>query len=867
MMDDLTTRDSAEHRNFLEEHQYMLIEETESVALDTAHYPEDHREECLEEHQEMLIEEMVPLVMVDPSSQNSEQQMQCLDDQEEFAEETVSFTSTVATVVHVSEEQMAYLEKHQQEFEEAVAVALDHPTVHVFEHGGCLQEHETVLIEETVPLTWTVHVPEEQSGHLVEHQNAFEAETESVALADSTICASEGQREHFEQHQKELLADAFVFNESAVPVSEQLESLEEPHKEFSEAMEPIALDDPAIHVTGEQSAVLEEPQKELIEEMEEVTFDEPAECAPEKGIECLEDHQKAFIEEAVPITWTIHVPEEQSECLEDHQIVFKEEPEPIPLDDPTVHVSHAQRECLEHHQKGFDGTMPLTWTVHVPDEQTETLDEHQDFDRTVPLTWTVHVTEEQNEYLEGCQKTFLEEKAPSSLAHPVVHDMKEQRRLVEQHQKELIEKTQVPLSWAVNVSQEEQDSIEEHQTELIEHAVLTSLEDPTIHISEEHQKQLIERTVPHTIVHFSEEQKECLDEHFKGFKKETLMDDGEFVISRDTEPESIFEMNHERCIEDLDHQGAVGSNVEVKDGQCSEPSETYKKTAPKTRMKRKRSAGNGLDISVGEGDDKSTNTIKRQKKHTGERTFTCTECGKSFSHSSTLNNHQRTHTGLRPYACTKCTKTFINNTNLINHQRTHTGERPYICTECGRSFSQTSHLINHQRTHTGERPYACSECGRCFSQNAHLINHRRIHTGERPYVCSDCGKRFSNNTNFINHQRIHTGEKPYTCRDCGKCFIQNSHLINHQRTHTGEKPYVCGDCGKSFSWSANLNTHQRIHRREKRPEAVTECVKTYMEPAIIIIHHEVYAEEFVEAEDCQIAAVVIGEDHSMEQMQ
>lgn len=183
--------------------------------------------------------------------------------------------------------------------------------------------------------------------------------------------------------------------------------------------------------------------------------------------------------------------------------------------------------------------------------------------------------------------------------------------------------------------------------------------------------------------------------------------------------------------------------------------------------------------------------LEHQKKHTKAYPFLCWECGKKFRHGVTLTRH----------------------VERVHHSGEPMTEKPsptFTCAQCGKTFTSRRCLLKHDNFHHKGLRFPCEFCGKGFFGKDALVRHTLIHTGERPFKCDDCDKSFRSSAELKIHRRYHTGERPFKCNICEKGFVQSCFLTLHMRTHTGERPYVCTICNKGFSSLHGLKRHRRL---------------------------------------------------------
>ncbi|XP_048647523.1 zinc finger protein 446 isoform X2 [Marmota marmota marmota] len=108
--------------------------------------------------------------------------------------------------------------------------------------------------------------------------------------------------------------------------------------------------------------------------------------------------------------------------------------------------------------------------------------------------------------------------------------------------------------------------------------------------------------------------------------------------------------------------------------------------------------------------------------------YVCPQCGRGFDWKSVFVIHHRSHAGgpcpERPPQAPQ--------EPVARPPRRPVGPRSYTCEECGRSFSWKSQLVIHRKSHAGQRRHFCSDCGRSFDWKSQLVIHRKSHRPEAP---------------------------------------------------------------------------------------------------------------------------------------
>ncbi|KAJ7991162.1 hypothetical protein DPEC_G00294390 [Dallia pectoralis] len=196
------------------------------------------------------------------------------------------------------------------------------------------------------------------------------------------------------------------------------------------------------------------------------------------------------------------------------------------------------------------------------------------------------------------------------------------------------------------------------------------------------------------------------------------------------------------------------------------------------------------------------------------------------------------------HECPTCSKTFCSPSKLKRHFLTHTGQRPFSCEECGKKFRQVSHLKTH--LYASHHTSNLQHVGTKGSEKPIDTKSTNVEIQCEISVSAPQNQdKFQTKSQFpVKVEPNAGGTGHFECRICSKTFVSSVQHKQHYMAHKEARPFQCRVCCRAFRLSTHLKRHQVSHRKlDKTPagndgDVVSKSEQVYPNPEKEIISPE-----------------------------
>ncbi|XP_067099565.1 zinc finger protein 770-like [Osmerus mordax] len=186
------------------------------------------------------------------------------------------------------------------------------------------------------------------------------------------------------------------------------------------------------------------------------------------------------------------------------------------------------------------------------------------------------------------------------------------------------------------------------------------------------------------------------------------------------------------------------------------------------------------------------------------------------------------------HQCPTCLKTFCSPSKLKRHFMIHTGQKPYSCGDCGKSFRQVWHLKTHLYAHrcagtgadvksetNGQSLNGSSTSQPAGDQKSSAPSNPVTSSVEMELQCEisvrtppghDQLETTDQSPNDVKVEQQGHASNHYQCSICSKTFSSLSKHRQHYATHKELRPFQCQVCNRAFRLAVHLKRHQISHK-------------------------------------------------------